>query len=252
MRKYREATLYLCDYLEDLIGEDGEIDYPESTFADSVLGYSHHVRMRNKPLYNRLFSEENGQRTIPYYEIKEPISVALVKLAENDAEFFDYCSQICSFNVWAEAPLPGPLRLFARKVLIGELARPKKRARPRRKDWLTRSLLWSLTLEVIEEFDLVLTRNDESQEHISACDAVAEALTTCGRKTRYSEIKNLMVHPDNARLRAEFEASRSIMQRWWKAEPPQNALHPDYWEYWVKAAEADVLDILKVFSPPKR
>lgn len=250
MRKYKEATLYLCDYLEDIIGADGEIDYPESTFADSVLGFSSHIQMRNKRVNNRSLGEE-PQEAVPYFEVKIPISYALVALAKKDEDFFDYCSEICALNILHEMPLPEPLRLFAYEVLAGKQARPKRQARPRKKNWATKSLLWSLTLEVIEEFDLLLTRNDSSERY-SACDAVAEALTVCGRKTNYSEIKNLMVHPDNTRLRLEFEASKNIMSRWWKVEPPQNALDPDYFDFWVKAAEADVLDILRAFSPPRK
>ena len=57
------------------------------------------------------------------------------------------------------------------------------------------------------------TRNDEPRSKHSACDAMAEALTVCGRKTNYTELKNLMVATNKKRFRDEFLAC-SNMWRW--------------------------------------
>jgi hypothetical protein len=245
-----EATRAVCDIVEDII-EDGDFDYPPSTFADSIFDYSKLIQQKNMKTLNRIHRDHESS-VHPYYEINPSVAVGLAELARLDGEFFDYLSDVCALNISAGAPLPKPLREFAYSVLKGQLSRPTKGSRPRKKNWLERSLIWSLTLQVVEDYGLVLTRNDEGSHRHSACDAVSEALTVCGRKTTYSEVKNLMVHPDYARLRAEFEVSRSIMARWHRASPPENALSEEYWDFWTNAARADVLDILKAFSPPSK
>jgi hypothetical protein len=116
---------------------------------------------------------------------------------------------------------------------------------------LEKEYLWRPTHKLVQDYDLLLTRNDASSNRTGACDAVAEALTVCGRKTSFTEIKNLMVHPDNQRFREEFEATRKIVSRLDKANTPKNALAPGYGEFWIDASRKDVLDILDTF-PPKR
>lgn len=247
MRSYQKATTYVCDLVEDDIDQDGNLNYPESTFADTVLSHSEHIRVAKRKLLNRLHSDYE-ESEISYYETNSPIGFYLAALAVTEPEFYDYCREICATNIGAGLQLDEPFRTFATGVLKGTNARPTKRSRPRKKNWAEKSLLWSITKDVVEQFDLKLTRNDDgaSGSH-SACDAVAEALTVCGRKTLYSEIKNLMVHPDNSRFRSEFDASFRIAQRWHNADAPQNALAEGYFEYWEAAAKADVMDILSTF-----
>lgn len=248
MNNYRRATNHACDMVEPVVGENGELDFPESTFADSVFHHSKQLDIRYAKTLNRLHPEYDDSGA-PFINVTPVIGYYLVALAMAESEFFDYCAQICSMNLNAGVPLVEPLNTFAGDVLIGKLTRPKKRSRPRKKDWLEKSFLWSLTLELVEDFQLKPTRNDESPNKDSACDAVAEALTVCGCKTTYTEIKNLMVHSDSARLRQEFEVSKKIFHRWHNATPPENALSPEYFNFWKEAAKKDVLDILSTFPP---
>ncbi|SFL39646.1 hypothetical protein [Shimia haliotis] len=248
MNNYRKATNYACDMVETNIDAEGELDFPSSTFADSVFHYSEHIVLKKKHLFNRMHPSYE-QSEVSYWEIQPFVGFYLWALAELDCEFFDYLVEVCATNIAAKVILLEPLNDFAANALKGELVRPRKARRPRKKDWLAKSFLWSLTLELVEDFDLELSRNDESPNQFSACDAVAEALTVCGRTTKYTEIKNLMVHPDRARRRKEFEVSRAIYSRWRNIDAPRNALAPEFSEFWQEAAKRDVLDILGTFPP---
>jgi len=68
-------------------------------------------------------------------------------------------------------------------------------------------------LETRDGFGLTLTRNDEAKHKMSVCDALAEALTVCGRKTTYAEIKKLYVHRDFARFRKENAIASDAWKR---------------------------------------
>jgi len=248
MNQYRKATNHACDMIEPNVDTNGNFIFPESTFADSIFEYTEHVRaLRSKsPI---ALNGETRNHELYNYDIKQDVGYYLAALALTEIEFFDYCTMVCAANIFARATLPRPLEEFASHVLSGRIKRPKKRSRPRKKDFLQKSFLWSVTLDLIETFHLKMTRNDDGSAKVSACDAVAEAATVCGRKTTYTEIKNLMVHPDNARLRREFEASKRIYARWSDAKPPQNFLNPETHIFWANAAKQDVLDILATFPP---
>ncbi len=245
LKTYREASNYACDCVEKNI-KDGKLNFPESTFADSVFLYSKLIEAAYAKPLNKLHPDYEKVEC-PYYQFKPGIEFFLVLLANRDNEFFDALTDICATNVFAQVPLKPPLNNFAAQVLTGLTKRPPKAARPRKKDWMEKNYLWSLTLELVVDYGLSLTRNDATYDSKSACDAIAEALTICGRKTNYSEIKNLMVHPDFARRRREFEASRSIFFRMYAEDAPQNALDPKYWDYWERAAEEAVVDIMDTF-----
>ncbi|WP_139816212.1 hypothetical protein [Planktotalea arctica] len=239
------ATTYVCDtFEEDIV--DGRLNYPESTFAESVFGGSAQLDLQTGYNLNRLHPDYEISK-VEYYELKLPVAQYLVALAHSDGDFYDFCCKIAAANLRAKRSIPEPLVAFASLVLEGLVSKPKKRSRPRKKDWSEKYSLWNVTLQVVEKFDLELTRNDETAGHISACDAVAEALTLCGRPTTYGQIKNLMVHPDHSRLRKEFIVSTKIKSRWRDVNPPQNALSPNYFDYWFNAAKTDVMDILGTF-----
>lgn len=244
-RKYPQATNFVCDMVEELI-EDGELDFPESTFADAVGLHSQGIRFRQTKS-NCIQKHLTGAEHTSYYEIDDYLASHLVEFAREKHEFFDFCAHICATNLLSSMPLPFPLTLFGAKLLKGEISRPNPRHRPRASVWLEQSFLWSLTIDVKRLFDLKLTRNDEVSAQISACDAVAEGLTFCGRKTRYSEIKNLMVHPDKAQLRKEFEATSRMFLRSRSTKKILNALHPDFTEEQIKRAIEDVMDINGTF-----
>ncbi len=247
MMDYRNATNYVCDRVEELI-VDGKIDYPESTVGDSILGFSKNIQQNHRQLNAFETAEQHDKSFTLYFEVQPHIANLLVNLALSEESFFDYCLEICSTNLRSDMPLPEGLRIFASAVLSGHAKRPKRRSRPRKKNWLELGLLWSLTLELVADYGLKLTRNDEGSNKHSACDAVAEALTVCGRETSYTEIKNLMVHPDKEQLRKEFVASRKMMVRWASFDPPKNALNPSSKIGWDKTVYEDVLDISSIYS----
>lgn len=248
MKDFRAATNYVCDAVEDLIDSKGNFTMGPSTFAESILQYSDLIETKYIPTESR-----NGELVdFPYHVLQPNVSDYLVALAYLDEGFFDYCLSICSRNIWANVPLELPLRHFASDVLTGTISRPTKRSRPRKRNWAEKSYFWRLTLNVVDEFGLTPTRNDEGSTRRSACDAVAEGLTVCGRKTSYSEIKNLMVHPDYAKLRSEFEAMQRIANRWRDVSKPEKSTAPNYRDFWSYAARADVMDILATFPPIKK
>ena len=233
--RFDEACTYAADVLEDLV-KDGKFDFPDYTLADALAGFSGSIS--NNP---------QGE-----YVLIGGIDVLLVQLAETDERFFDLCSHICSTNIILGAQLPSTLRVFVSRILLQEQARPKIPHREKTKNWLEKSVLWTLTNELVETFGLVLTRNDEpaiDSKKRSACDAVVVALRLCGRETIYLEIKNLMVHPDAAALRAEFRAVAEIYHRSNDQYAPLNALSPHFEQAAASLARSDVrtlADFLKV------
>ncbi len=200
MKAYRDATNWACDQVEGRIVE-GKLDFPESTFADAVVEFSAGIEF---------FRPEDAR---PFYIVTEVLAAELWVLANDHYQFFDLCRKICAKNVLVDAELPKFLRIFAEQFLEGKIKRPNPNHRERNKDWLAQFFLWSAIGEIARRFALKPTRNDVTRSKLSACDAMAEALTVCGRKTIYSEMKHLMVHPGKERLRGEFLACSNMWRR---------------------------------------
>ncbi len=200
MKAYRDATKWACDQVEERI-IDGDLDFPESTFADAVVEFSAGIDF---------FQPEEAR---PFYIVTEELAAELWVLANDHYQFFDLCRKICAKNVLVDAELPKFLRIFAEQFLEGKIKRPNPNHRERNKDWLAQFFLWSAIGEIARRFALKPTRNDETRSKRSACDAMAEALTVCGRETKYTEMKHLMIHPDKKRLRDEFLACSRMWRR---------------------------------------
>jgi hypothetical protein len=171
-------------------------------------------------------------------------------LAEEHHQFYDLCVQILEINMVFGGAIPKTLGLFAAKVLRGEQKRPTPPHRERVKNWNELSFLYSLTKSVQREFGLSLTRNDAS-EKTSACDAVAEGLTVCGRQTSYSWVKSIMTHPDHEIFRKEIEAADRIRSKKYHAASNLNALMPYDRSHQKNMADAVVMDILRTFPPDR-
>lgn len=247
MSQYQEAETYVCDVVEDLI-MDGDLSFPSYTFADAVGSFSRGV----KQVTHRTAINPDGAAA---YLVDESAAAFIVGFAQDDYRFFDLCIDIVSTNVAVGAQMPSPLRHFAASVLRNQFKRPSPRHRPRKANWLEKNFLFSLTQQVTDDFQLTITRNDvphpdSATAYQSACDAVANGLTVCGRQTKYHEIKNLMVHPDNARLRSEFRAAGRIWRRG-KTDLPGNALRPDYWDHRTELTKSDARDIWETFTQNK-
>jgi hypothetical protein len=240
-----DATRYLCDAFEDKIS-NGILNFPESTFASYIVNISGGFKLEKN-----LWIPETPNQIHPSggnaYVIEEFTAIYLTSLAFQVDEFYDVCAQLCAHNISFWAPLPPTMRTFAEDVLLGNISRPSKRSRPRKKNWLERYYLWSTTLEVGRLFNLKLTKDPDLSDRDSASHAVAEALTVCGRPTTYDEIKRLMVHPDNSRLRKEFNAAERICLRWQTRDVPQFESQNEYVMFWKKTASQDAKDILATF-----
>lgn len=203
LKRYREATSWLADQVEPVI-VNGKLDFPESTAADAFAIWSEGCD------YEEVESEKKNKG---YYVITEQAGLLIARGVDDDPNKFDAAAKICAANVLFNEPLPAALRLFASQVLSGEVTRPKQNHRPRKRNWFELSYLYNLSIECSVRFNLFLTRNDEGSNKYSSCDALAEALEVCGRKTKYSEIKNLHVHPDFAVFREEQKQAQRAYKR---------------------------------------
>lgn len=232
---YRKATSWVCDIIENLI-VDGKLDFDDATFASTLTSWTFGIHLHT--------NDESC-----WYTVDQHLGSNFVDLSNTDYNFFDLCVEVCSTNIKFGHPIPRPLRGFCSDVLTGKLTRPTPAYRERKRNFLEQLMIWTLVHDVSSKFDLLKTRNDASAK-ISACDAVAEAFSVCGRPTRYTEIRDLINHPDKARLRKEFRASAQIYARFLEGSPT-NALSPDYDVQMSKQAAETVRDIIGTFPPTK-
>ncbi len=200
MTTYQDATRWACDQVEEKI-VDGRLNFPECTFAEALIEVASGLE---------LVQPDDGKS---HYIVTEPLAGNLWLLSMENDEFFDFCARMCATNLLADAPLPECLRIFSSQVLSGDLKRPTPPNRPRTRNWLEQMFLWSTIKGIEQKFDLYITRNDVPASSYSACDVMAEALMVCGRKTTYSEMKNLMVHKNSKRFREEIMTFSRIGQR---------------------------------------
>lgn len=206
MSSYAEATRWAAEAWNEWGSRS--FDCQESTFAEAVAQHSIGIRYLWKKGRDGQMSYGGG-----YYVMPEKLASFLVSLSSKDPEFFDICARICSTNTLIGAELPFHFQIFASDLINGTRLRPKKSGRKREKDWYKHYTLWFIIKETAHRFRLDVTRNDEPPSARSACDAVAEALTSSGRKTTYSSLKYLMVHPDKSAIRAEIISLFRIMRR---------------------------------------
>jgi hypothetical protein len=243
MKSYPNATSYLCDFFEDRI-ENGDFNYNESTFLDTILRMSELIKVTKPDLSQ---TDKIYGKNIHSYEVHPLVAQVLVELAEIDESFYDCCAEICSLNILGRSSLAPPMLAFASRVLSGDITRPAKRSRPFKKNWIETSAMYIAALEVSWRFDLFLTRNDEGSNKFSACDAVAEALTICGRKTKYSEIKYLMVHPDKAKFRDQVNMMRKFNKRIEKTKVQDAQIGSDQNIFLLNSILNDVVDIAAAY-----
>lgn len=254
MKSYLQATYFLCDLLEDRI--DGKVlKGSDSTYISAILSFTGLVTLDwiDETVETKLNVCKN--KRFPFYRVQPFLADILARLAESDEHVYDYCVNLCSTNSISGMSLPYTLRVFASRVLGGDIARPTKSSRPIKKNWMEQLLLYHAALEVSKLYGLYLTRNDEGSNKYSACDAVAEALTICGRPTKYSEIKYLVVHPDRGAFRTQAEAFFKVSKRWGGISENSLILLQNNNQHWEDVAMEDVIDIwggnflLELLSP---
>jgi hypothetical protein len=243
LKNYPTATGELCDLFEDLI-VDGDFKFDESSFLPQILRLAKLITVVPKEERHHVTSSGKKLRG---YALHPSAMKILLAFVETDGDCFDCCSEICSFNVLAGVHLPLEMRVFASQVLIGEISRPKKSSRPIKKNWQNLAIMHMGTLMAKNSFGLYLTRNDEGPNRYSACDAVAEALTICGRETKYSEVKYLAVHPDKKKLREQVEVTQRLMSRFAESPLTDLELNTDEGTLLQKTTLLDVLDIMGAY-----
>ena len=127
-----------------------------------------------------------------------------------DSGAYDYAVAICEINIRCGRPLPGPLRLFARRVLTGTLTRPANDRRA--KDWVRNVFLLWMVEEVVARFGLNRSRNDATTVSYSALDAVEAGTARAGRRVQVEVIKRLTTSKET-RLHQEVEELRAAIQK---------------------------------------
>jgi hypothetical protein len=242
VKSYLEATYFLCDLFEDQIDE-GALKGSESTYISSILSFTKLVTLDYVDEEVETSRKIPKNKRLPFYRVQPFLADILAHLSATDEHVYDYCIELCRTNALAGVPLPYLLRIFSSQVLSQDVCRPSRRSRPVKKIWMEQLLFYHAALEVTRVYGLFLTRNDEGSNKHSACDALAEALTICGRPTTYSEIKYLAVHPDRTAFRSQAEAFFKISKRWSGSNSDGAVLIPDGSEKWERAAIDDVLDI---------
>lgn len=232
--RFHAAQIEAGDQLEAVI-VDGRLDFPDYTFANAIISWCSGV------------SSERTPEGLQFYRVEEETAQGLIALANKIPEFYSACLEICAQNTMAGAALPLHLRLFAAqqfdKLSQGVDPRVKGKGSRRAKDWLEKLMLWSLVHEIKTKFDLTVSRNDGSDPY-SSCDAVAGALTIWGRPTEFAEIRNLMVHKNFRRQRAEFEAAGKIWYRQSKPLIGVNRLSPQVNAEIFQRSLEDLADIV--------
>ncbi|MDV7145630.1 hypothetical protein R3X27_23350 [Tropicimonas sp. TH_r6] len=234
---YRAATLWLCDQIESMV-KDGQLQISQCSFAEYVMGIS--VGLKSGTVRSILCSKGR-----PFIYVEDEIARELIELAKSEPELFDLCSSICAKSLLAGANLSSPFADFAGKILSGSQERPKVRNRPRKRNWAEQYFIFCLVQTAHHEFGLTTTRNDEGGQ-TSACDAVAESLTVCGRKTPYGRVKDLMVGTSYKNIRSEFDVAARVRGRKARLEASKNADEANLDELEIRSAREDLEEILSV------
>lgn len=161
------------------------------------------------------------------YDLTEDQALQLLFRSETGAGAFDLACKVCATNIRAQKYLPEAMRIFSSEVLIGMMQRPKGIKRD--DTWLANLYKLAMVRFVAFNFDMKETRGDNNST-LSACDAVAVALSELGVEINYGRLKKLCVDGRHAALRAEAESWHSSQQAmghtWSQAYPIPESLKP--------------------------
>jgi hypothetical protein len=136
------------------------------------------------------------------YDLTEGQAIQLLFRSEHGAGAFDLACKVCAVNIRAEKALPEAMRIFCSEVLIGMMKRPSVVRRDA--TWLENIYKLAMVRFVAANFGMYQTRGDNNST-LSACDAVAVALSELGVEVTYGRLKKLCVDPRHSALRAEAE-----------------------------------------------
>ena len=172
----------------------------------------------------------------------DPSLVFLANEWERSAGAFRLLSDICAAHVFRSEPIPEHAKDFAGLLLSGQLDFPKRTKAS--KTYARNLFLLGAAETCRNDFGLALTRNDETMQRISACDAVSEALKSLGHHTiEPRAIKELFIHQSNARLRASADQIR-------KQASDIAKQFPELANEWAKSVNRKPTGTEKVPEPP--
>ena len=110
-----------------------------------------------------------------------------LKNAHKDDDSFQRLKRYCAWLIRGKDPLPTELKSWTADYLDEVFTPPiRSKGAPRTGSDVS-MVLGQLVASVARDFSLTPTRNDETKEKLSACDAVAEAILTFNKK---QETKN--------------------------------------------------------------
>jgi hypothetical protein len=124
----------------------------------------------------------------------------LYSKADHNKGAFDLLCHIVATRLFRNEPLSPQLRTFAGLRVAGEIEPPKSSTKVA-KNHVQNLYLICLAYRAAEDFGLTLTRNEVSAA-LSACDAVAQALSNLGHQRTWRAIKELIVNPSSEALRS--------------------------------------------------
>ncbi|MDU8942385.1 hypothetical protein [Ovoidimarina sediminis] len=210
-KNYRRAVDWVVDSIQ---GNEQPLTHLEEKRKDDIITFQAFIGRRVFQVES--IEHENEYGPTHYDTLPHQAALAIAKFSESAPKVFDYAIEICARNVIAGKPVPLGLRFLAADVLKGKAKRPTPRHRESNPDFLRLMTIHDFVLDVESLFHLSITRNDVSPG-ISACDAVAEGLSEAGYDTKYSLLKDLMVHQRFHLVRKQIEVARQVLQTDWQA-----------------------------------
>lgn len=121
--------------------------------------------------------------------------------AGTDKGAFDIAVRWTTSKLLRNEPLSLEESQFAGLVLAGKMTAPPAEGKRLAQTFGLNVQLVMLATTLVPRFGLKAMRNDESEAHESACDAVSDALSELGHAKSWRAIKELLIHDSSARVR---------------------------------------------------
>ncbi|MDP5217149.1 hypothetical protein Q5Y75_07965 [Ruegeria sp. 2205SS24-7] len=141
-----------------------------------------------------------------HYEVDNDAASLLGGAAQSLPEALDVMVEVCAMNTFVGAPLPDALRSNAAMLIRGNFPGAKARGARPSKDFVMKFLLRQSALSVRDVFGLSLTRNAESENTLSACDAVSMVVERHGLTVPYRRLSEWCTHADHQGFRNRADA----------------------------------------------
>lgn len=146
------------------------------------------------------------------YDVSERFAGILLGGSRVEPILYRMATDICAANVLNGYHLPLPLRAFASMAIWGNPPEPKKRrGPPAGRGFLQKMLLRRLALDLVELFDIKLSRNIGSPA-ISACDIVSEVGSRYGLHYSYNTVLGWCENPDHVHFRTLADEISAVLK----------------------------------------